>query len=374
MYQKVTQIIDILFQDIEMTEEAQALKEELTADLNERYADLIASGLDESEAARRIQEDLDGFGELTSQFPRRQTSATEEKAASLVGITRISTSVGQADLLVIPSEDSLIHWELAGDDLAQWRCERRGEELVLEIVWPEDHESDMFSKGPEDDNLAGWLLRMINKIAAHVEIRRNCRGTIRLPSDWRGMMDVTSGSGDVSLSVPLEAFSIRTGSGNAEVTACEGCRSAHISTASGDVKLTGDADSAVVSTTSGDIDLSGAYPELRVSATSGDARLIISRTDSLKMQTTSGDIDVSGEAKDIGFNTVSGDVTLSLSGKVTRIKGNAVSGDTQITLTDGQPAEVRTHTVSGSLRVNSQSGPDAADIELTSVSGDIDVE
>ena len=74
MYQKIIEITDELFQDIEMTEEAQTLKEELTADLSDRFADLLASGVSEDEAVEQIRADLADFGELTKRFPHRQRS------------------------------------------------------------------------------------------------------------------------------------------------------------------------------------------------------------------------------------------------------------------------------------------------------------
>jgi argininosuccinate lyase len=62
-----------------------------------------------------------------------------------------------------------------------------------------------------------------------------------------------------------------------------------------------------------------------------------------------------------------------LHGELRRIKGNAVSGDAEITLADRQPSDVKANTVTGDCEVNCQPGPDPAVIQLTSVSGDITI-
>ena len=186
-------------------------------------------------------------------------------------------------------------------------------------------------------------------------------------------MELFSGSGDIEISLPLEKLNIRTGSGDINACAFEGCRTLRISTASGDVNVRGIAENAEVTATSGDIDLEGEFSSLRVCTTSGDADLTRFKAGALTLQTTSGDIDVRGEAHEIVFNAVSGDITMELTGALRRLKGNTVSGDTEIFLADRQPAIVQTNTVSGSIRTDCQNGPDPAAIKLNSVSGDIQV-
>ena len=374
MYQKITEITDQLFHDIEMTEEAQALKEELTADLNERYADLLASGLGEEAATRQIMEDLTGFSELTSAFPRRERALSVPAPGTIPvsGIREIRVSLGADDLQVIPSEDALIHLELDSKDGAQWHSERDGSRLSLEVVRPE--ESKKAAPPPDADySLNGLLQRAARMLVEFIDTHSPCRATLLVPANWRGALTVNTGSGDVRIGLPLESLTVRTGSGDGDIRLYEGTQDVRINSASGDMNVSGAAGNVSVSTTSGDIDLEGQYAALRVTTTSGDADLTRVSTGSLECKSTSGDFDFRGEAREVVYNTVSGDIELELYGELRRIKGSAVSGDAEITLADRQPSDVKANTVTGDCEVNCQPGPDPAIIQLTSVSGDITV-
>ncbi len=371
MYQKILDITDELFRDVEMTEEAQVLKEELTADLNERFADLLAGGVSEDEAARQIRADLADFGELTKRFPHRQRSLTPIAPDTFpaLNVMEIRVNLGSDDLEVLPSEDQQIHLELIGGDGAQWHSEMNGGRLALEIVRPEET-----YKKPEQqpDNLSGWLLRTLNVIATRIS-QECCHGIIRVPAGWRRAMEITSGSGDVGVNLPLDTLTLRTGSGDVDVYLFEGCRQARINTASGDANVKGAAGTITVGTASGDISLTGSTDALRITTASGDAELTQVKTGSLECKMTSGDFEFQGEAREIDYKSVSGDVDIILHGAVERIHGSTVSGDAEIRLADAQPASAQASSVSGDIRLSCQEGPGAVKIKLNSVSGDITV-
>ena len=61
MNSKLKEIIDAHFLDIEMNDEAQALHDELSADLNERFEDLLTEGVREEDAIEMIRADLADF-------------------------------------------------------------------------------------------------------------------------------------------------------------------------------------------------------------------------------------------------------------------------------------------------------------------------
>ena len=368
MYQRITEITDHLFQDIEMTEEAMALKEELTADLSDRYADLLSTGISEDDAIAQIKADLADFGELTQRFPHRQRSLkpVAPDAISAAGVTEIRVSLGSDDLAVIPSEDEQIRLELTGDPTAHWHSELNNGCLSLEIVRPE--ETAKSSKQPE--SISEWLLQTLSSISVHIS-RDSCRGTIRVPVNWRGALDVMAGSGDVQIELPLHALTVRTGSGDVDARLEADCMKARISTASGDVKLSGSIGDATVTTASGDIDMSGCADCLRITTVSGDAEIAGVKANTLICKTTSGDLGFQGEAREIEYRTVSGDIQMTLSGNLVKVSGSAVSGDTTIILADHQPASVHGTTVSGDVQLSCQDGPGAAIINYKSVSGDI---
>ena len=370
MYQKIMDITEHLFQDIEMTEEAQALKEELTADLNERFADLLASGITEDEAVEQINADLADFGELTKRFPHRQRTImpVAQDVIPINEVTEIRVSLGGDDLSVIPSEDQQLHLELTGDPNAHWHSELNNGCLALKI----EREDSVEQEFQNSDNLSSWLLRTLNIIATRV-VQQSSQGTLRVPAAWCKTMEINTGSGDVSIELPLETLKINTGSGDVDAHLFDCCRQAKILTASGDANISGTAESISISTASGDIDMHGVTKTLNVSTVSGDADLTRVKTELLDFKTTSGDISFEGEAHKVGFRTVSGDIHLTLTGLITEIRGTSVSGDMIIRLADGQPAVTKANTTSGDVQISSQNGPAPAIITLKSVSGDISV-
>ena len=129
-----------------------------------------------------------------------------------------------------------------------------------------------------------------------------------------------------------------------------------------------------IGTASGDVEARDCAADLlRVVTASGDADISTARARTLELMTTSGDITFQGEADRTEFKTVSGDVSLELSGPLSSVSGSAVSGDTDIILTDRQPADIQASSVSGDIDTFAQEGICPARIHLKSVSGDITV-
>ena len=69
----VARIVEIMFQDTEMSEEVQALKDEVMNNCQERYNDMIARGLSEDEAIAAVVDSLKGMEEVISQYPRKKS-------------------------------------------------------------------------------------------------------------------------------------------------------------------------------------------------------------------------------------------------------------------------------------------------------------
>lgn len=62
MNETVKRIVEILFQDTEMTEEVQAMRDELMDNCQQRYEDLVAQGRSEDEAIALVGGEPQGHG------------------------------------------------------------------------------------------------------------------------------------------------------------------------------------------------------------------------------------------------------------------------------------------------------------------------
>jgi ABC-type proline/glycine betaine transport system permease subunit len=70
MNETVKRIVEILFQDTEMTDEVASIKDEVMNNCQERYADLVARGMTEDEAIGEVVESLKGMEEVIGEFPK----------------------------------------------------------------------------------------------------------------------------------------------------------------------------------------------------------------------------------------------------------------------------------------------------------------
>ena len=71
MNEKVTQIVELLFRDMKMTEEVQALHDEVLNNCTDRYQDLISRGVMEEEALAAVHESLKGMEEVLKRKARK---------------------------------------------------------------------------------------------------------------------------------------------------------------------------------------------------------------------------------------------------------------------------------------------------------------
>ena len=75
----VKRIVEILFQDTEMTEEVQAIRDELMDNCQQRYEDLIGQGRSEDEAIAMVIESLKGMEEVIGAYPRSRSAEAREE-------------------------------------------------------------------------------------------------------------------------------------------------------------------------------------------------------------------------------------------------------------------------------------------------------
>ena len=81
MNETVAKIVELLFQDVEMNGEVQAIHDEVMNNCQERFGDLLARGLTEDEAVAAVVESLKGMEEVLAGYPRRQAARQPEAAA-----------------------------------------------------------------------------------------------------------------------------------------------------------------------------------------------------------------------------------------------------------------------------------------------------
>ena len=369
MNMRIKETIDALFGDIEMTEEAQALRDELSADLNDRMNDLLSQGISEDEAIRQIRDDLAGFGELTERFPHRQKEVVKTDPAALNAerFNSIRIQLRQDDLTVLPSEDELIHMSLTGDPKAEWRSAIDNDSLFLEIVRPENE----FPEG-NTDTLSGLLLNVLNRISRNIPLT-SCSATVRIPAGWKRTLNASTVSGDLRIDLPCGQLEAKSNSGDLEIHFGEGCLRAEAVSTSGDIRLDGRADTLSIRSVSGDITAQAAANTVQVSIVSGDIELSDLQAQKLDIKTTSGDQTVRGRSQEIAFKTVSGSLEFVLADKVKSIQGSSVSGSVTARLVPGQAARLEARSTSGSVRCSCPDGPDAAQLRMTSMSGNITV-
>lgn len=75
----VERIVNLLFQDVEMTDEVQALYDETMSNCQERYQDMISRGLSDDDAIAAVVESLKGMEEVISQYPKKADAPEAEE-------------------------------------------------------------------------------------------------------------------------------------------------------------------------------------------------------------------------------------------------------------------------------------------------------
>ena len=60
----VSRIVELLFEDVQMTEETEAIHDEVMNNCQERYASLVAEGYSEDDAIGAVVESLKGMDEV----------------------------------------------------------------------------------------------------------------------------------------------------------------------------------------------------------------------------------------------------------------------------------------------------------------------
>ena len=365
MNEMIDKMVDLLFSDIEETEEVRALRDELLSDCREHYEDLLRGGASEEEALYRVRESLNGMEEVLSAFPKKKKPLIAVSRFDPDQAEKLSIYAKNTDVVIVPSADGRFHMDLT--DSA--------------------YNIDAANNG---DTLEVRLVPVLNADAAAAEsakvFYKDDRGTYHV--DFAALKDKILGSvqqaanscfsdgGTLTVFVPVGCFRVihaHSASGDIRLSNC-GAEEVNLSSTSGDIECDAPAGRMSFSTTSGDISCSAPAGQMNVSSTSGDIELT-GAVGALRAQSTSGDITADNILTGAELHTVSGDIRCcSASPTLGTVALHSTSGDIFFRASTNLPLAIETRTVSGDVSVTRPNIPGATTkVTLQTISGDIEV-
>lgn len=377
MNDTVGRIVDLMFQDVVMNEETQAIYDETMSNCQERYQDMISRGVTPDDAISAVIESLKGMEEVINQYPKKEPVAEKPQTMNEVEVNEDGEYVFDAsamqeidvtlvceDVKVKASEDDRVHVLVKGDEedhiiqvgIENGRLKINRANGKRETIFDSDH---FHFEGESISGIGRMIGKMFNNVRVVIQSAEDV--TIRLPDHFGKPLNILTTSGDVSIE-DVELPSLRAVSTNGDVTVHldEGCKlqNAEIITTSGDMEATLFAETATLTTTSGDLEIEGRFRKLMTNSVSGD-------------------IDVHADAEEYKFRSVSGDVDVEFGSDCLRqVNGSTISGDVDIQLPAGLGSiAIKTRTISGFVTTHYHSngiGPTVAGA-MTTTSGNIDI-
>lgn len=411
MNDTVARIVDLMFDNAEMNEDVAALRDEVMNNCQERYSDLVSSGVPEDDAVAAVVESLRGMEDVIAQYSKKSRKAAvhreperREPEYTQPPVQETEES-GERHLIFSAAEIHQIDLTLVNEDVTLERSDDRD----YHVLWNAD-ESPLvqavvergvlkIDRRPGDAATVGRDGRVtFHHRDDHSDFVRMEDGNINIDlSNMDGMLksvgqtlknvfskiSISIGAcSSVTIQVPDHAIphvKLLTTSGDIEVTEV-GLTELNVTSTSGDINVEMDEDEPVrkigLRTTSGDIEATVYTQGMTVSSTSGDVE-VEGRISLLAVNTISGDIDVRADVKNMTFKAISGDVDLDFeSDEIRDISGSTISGDVEIDLPEGIGAiAINTNTRSGDVTTRYATngyGPTVGG-SVTSMSGDITI-
>lgn len=305
MNETVKRIVEILFQDTEMTEEVQAMQDELMDNCQQRYEDLVAQGRSEDEAIALVVESLKGMEEVIGAYPRSRSAASHAQETDEDGrvlyfpaaqVKRVDVNLLSQDIALVPGQGDQVVVHLKGKEGIHLNARLAGETLYI------TRQEENAGKG---SRWWGWVWFSSWGEEVEVELPASCcpRLTVHTTSGDLRMRDIAvqdvrldTMSGDITLQVDparrMREVMLKSTSGDINVT-CSAERM-EFQSMSGDVTFRGDCPELTAQSISGDVDLQGCFEQARMKSTSGDICLeeqghALRQVDA---KTTSGDVDI----------------------------------------------------------------------------------
>ncbi len=375
MNKTVERIVNLLFDNVEMTEETLAMRDEVMNNCQDRFASLVADGYAEDDAVAAVVESLNGMDEVLKDYPRKQApdagffDKDDAAQAHFEGTTviawdqirhlrvnvrsaevEVSETEGRQTVEVQAGSHSYIDLRVDGDTLVATQKNRAAA-----------------SEAPNESGLLGSLARLFRGAVSLGD--DSCRLSLGLPAGMLESARIQTFSGDVAFSLPAPEVSIQTTSGDVDVSVASDSTKAAV----GGER----AGKMAVVTVSGDLDVRGEFARADMTTTSGDVDYR-GTADQLTITTVSGDVEAESCSARISVSVVSGDVDLTLTSPgPAEVKAASVSGDVEIRLADpaaGACASFRTKTGDVTWHSGARSNPDApVRLDISTISGDIGI-
>lgn len=406
MNDTVARIVEIMFQDVEMNEETAAIRDEVMDNCQERYQDLVNSGMTEDDAVAAVIESLKGMEDVLAPYKKKvRRHAEDEGMADLEDrddeeageqnmafqaeeIHQLSVSLVNEDITLEASDDDDYHviWDADENPLVNaemvngvLKVYRRPGETVKQ---KRTEKIEFLNK----DDLSDFIKTEEGKIEINMDSISRAMKSLgdKIKMQFSNGMSIgfgTAGS-EVTIQVPENAIphvKLQTTSGDIHMDDVA-LTDLSITSTSGDINVSAGEDQHMervdMRTTSGDMEISAFADRMDIASTSGDVE-VEGRINDLTVNTISGDIDVRADVKNMTFKAVSGDVDLEFdSVEIREVRGSTISGDIGIDLPDGIGAiGIHTQTRSGDVTTRHHCdgvGP-IVNGSVTSMSGDITI-
>ncbi|MBR6705697.1 MAG: DUF4097 family beta strand repeat protein [Clostridia bacterium] len=381
----VTRVVDLLFRDIEESEEVMSIRDEIMNNCQERYDNMIASGYSDEEALGAVAESLKGMDEVLKDYPRKpkytdadfsKENKSAEKKEGEVSIAwdklralRIDVRSADVEILATEGRENL---ELVQGTATYLDARMEGDTLVVTQHLRTDQAQQEDSK---DSGILGMIARMIGSAIRAFPDGEECRVKVMLPADQLRRAQVQTISGGITFEVSADHIDLQTTSGELDVSvpdkkafsdekcfgdgagAAAGAPEMKARSISGGIGVRGCFSAAALSSTSGDIDFNGTSAELTMKTVSGDIE-----ADTVSAAVTGGSVSgditltVKNSSGEIRLDSVSGDIELEVPNADSGIRAEAGtrSGDVNyynVSLRDDAPLKIRVKTVSGDVTV-----------------------
>ena len=415
MNDTVARIVEIMFQDVEENEEVAAIRDEVMNNCQERYQDLVSSGVGEDDAVAAVIESLKGMEEVLAPYRKKvhrpaedmddmddEASGEQHAAFASYLVNKIDVALVNEDVNIEASDDDCYHviWDADKNPLINvelhndlLRITRRPGDAV---TMNRDGELEYHHK----DGSSDYVRTEKGKLDVRMDNVRMEDGKIEIDMDGIGRMMKSVGEkmklmfseglkisvgktwGRVTIQVPENAIphvKLLTTSGDIHVEDV-GLTDLSVTSTSGDINVSLDEDQHVeridMRTTSGDMEISAFADRMDITSTSGDVE-VEGRVNDLTVNTISGDIDVRADVVYMHFKAISGDVDMAFeSDEIREVRGSTISGDIDIDLPEGiGTMAIQTQTRSGDVTTRCHTngvGP-TVNGNVSSMSGDITI-
>lgn len=412
----VERIVNLLFQDVEMTDEVQALYDETMSNCQERYQDMISRGLSDDDAIAAVVESLKGMEEVINQYPKKSEAPKAEEAPKSAevpadadvddeqtefvfhpaDIRRIEMTMVCDDVHLEESPDNDMHVRFEDAEGAKASicriedgvlCVRRDPDAPKRnrssfTVSGSFANGKLYVKKPNGEYFFFGDEKSDNQAAQEVEQKaKEIEQSAKDFADNVTKLNFSGKSAEVDSSKKsgsfedmIDSFASTASRFGQELGKLFSSIKPNItvSRSIGDVTLCIPRifDKPInVLTTSGDIEARDLHvTDLRLSSTSGNISVeLFAPLNHGVFSTTSGDIDVEADADDVQIGTISGDVEVH--GDYRQLKLSSTSGDMEL---EAKVRQCVFSSVSGDMDLHFTGALTILNGNTTS--GDIDVE